>query len=80
MAEIIVFSTGNWEDDKKLLLETYGSGHIPSRTVANMIHKPVTYVYWLAKTNRLGSSFGHSYNFLLPQLISYVESRLVYIG
>ena len=77
MAEKILKSTGNWQDDKQLLLETYGSGCIPSRTIANIIHKPVTYVYWLAKNNRLGTCVGHSYNFLLPQLIDYVENASV---
>lgn len=77
MAEIIIRSTGDWEKDKQLLLDTYGTGCIPSRTVANIIHKPVTYVYWLAKQNRLGTCVGHSYNFLLPQLIDYVENAAV---
>jgi hypothetical protein len=74
MAELIIKSTGNWESDKELLKTTYGTRHIPARTIANMISKPVTYIYWLAKHKRLGSCVGHSYNFLLPQLVAYVES------
>lgn len=73
MAQIILESTGDWEKDKQLLKQTYGTKNIPSRTVANMIDMPVMYVYWLAKTGRLGSCHERTYNFLLPQLIDYIE-------
>jgi len=44
IAQVIIKSTGDWETDKALLKEIYGTGNIPARTVANMIGKERAFI------------------------------------
>jgi hypothetical protein len=77
IAQVIIKSTGDWETDKALLKETYGTGNIPARTIANMIGKEREFIYRLARSNQLGRCEGRNYNFLLQQLIAYVECTAI---